>query len=636
MRSLMACMLLCVSFLFEATAVNAEVVSQPVTLVKNGVAQLPIVVGSVTAPGDELKERLKQMTGADFRIANAGTDQIGLCVGLDTDFPWLKVSDAQKLGEEGILLKSDGKSIYLIGHQPLGVQHAVTTFLHRLGYRWFFPGEVWEVIPKMETIDGVWNERHTPSFKTQRSIWYGFGAYGRGRQELADWRRHNRMGGPIEVSIGHTWHGLDPETDFVKHPEWFALVDGKRAATKPCYSHPEVHARAIRTALQQAARGKKMISMSPPDGLDYCECDRCLAVFQGGEPFAAHGTKFAKCPDGTLANVTSETLFAFVNDVATAVADKYPETLIGCYAYSAYSHPPSFELHPNVYLQTTTAFRRTPLSLKEQMTDFGKKTAQLGIREYYSVFQWDWDYPDPGKVVPSELHRDLRFFHEHGATAINAEASNNWAPRGLGYYVASQLMWNIDADVKEIIRDFYQQAFGPAAKPIERYYVRWYGREVAVLDQTNDVPEQMILYEKGTINVAALRAAFQDLDEARRLTEKVKGCRKRVDHLRMYAHYLILRYKLQQAEGSGSEQRILDAIRAETVYGGRLTNTNMLHSRPLIGKAFLRRFRKHTKLLQAVPEAQQWGNAWRQVGEPPSREELDQLWASDNAALGIK
>ena len=73
------------------------------------------------------------------------------------------------------------------------------------------------MIPKNNAIAGAWNERQTPSFPLQRKIWYGFGASPTCARDLADWERHNRMGGPIAITIGHTWHGLDPKRDFEKH-----------------------------------------------------------------------------------------------------------------------------------------------------------------------------------------------------------------------------------------------------------------------------------------------------------------------------------------------------------------------------------------------------------------------------------
>jgi hypothetical protein len=80
-----------------------------------------------------------------------------------------------------------------------------------------------------------------------------------------------------------------------------------------------------------------------------------------------------------------------VNRVAEAISKKYPDVRLGCYAYSAYSHPPSFRLHPNVYIQITTHYRRTSLTLQQQLDEFRRVSGSLGVREYYSVYQWDTD-----------------------------------------------------------------------------------------------------------------------------------------------------------------------------------------------------------------------------------------------------
>jgi len=598
---------------------------EEVTLVRDGKALLPIVAGSVAAPVEDLRRQLREISGAELEVAQAGP---GLHVGLFSDFPGLPAED---LGPEGFVLRTDGKSVYLLASGPAGVQHAATTFLHRLGCRWFFPGKAWAVIPKRPTIAGSWNERQAPSFATQRRLWYGFGGYKPCLDDLEEWNRRNRMGGLSDFGIGHTWHGLNPEKEFKDRPEWFALTGGKRQPTKPCYSHPEVIRRATEHALREAASGKGMVTMSPPDGLGYCECERCFAVFQGGTPYAAHGTTFAKRPDGVVVNVTSETLFRMVSEVARAVAEKHPKTLVGCYAYSAYSHPPSFKLHPNVFLQTTTAYRRTPLALEEQLRAFGERTGQVGIREYYSVYQWDWDGPWPTAVAPEKLKQSLSLFRECNVTSVNAEASNNWGPRGLGYYVASQLLWDVKADVRAIVRDFYEKAFGPAAAPMERYYARWYGTGVSTADAPPSGEEED-KKAKG-LRREDLRAAYLDLDEAARLVRDLPGPRERVDQLRMYLHYLVLRLRVDEAK---DEKSILAAIEAETVFGGRLTYTNMIHSRPLVGKAFLRRFKKHEKLLASVPGAQEGKGGWRQTGQPPDRAELEELWADDRSALGIQ
>lgn len=411
------------------------------------------------------------------------------------------------------------------------------------------------------------------------------------------------------------------------------------------------------------------MSLSPPDGLGYCQCDRCRAVFQGGEPYQAHGSIFAKRSDGLLVNITTETLFNAVNVAAKASAEKYPGRMIGCYAYSAYSHPPSFEIEPNVYVQTTTSYRRTPLTLQEQLDGWGSKASQVGIREYWSVYQWDWDNPSPGKMTPARQKKDIAFYNKNNVVAMNAEASNNWAPRGLGYYVTSQLLWDVQVDTDELVREFYIKAFGEKAAPaMERYYTRWYGQSVNVgldpkskeispaasgdqEDDSDELTGQTAVFNAKNLSDTrqTLIDAFADLDGAVANTQPGSPERARVDHLRMYMYYLYLRLNVWEADNaakkigqqisdkvnevlgdgkfSPAQQRVIDAVKAETIFGGRLTYTNMIHTRPLIGKAFHRRFKGQMDLLEHVDAAKEWGEGWRVIGEPPTSDELAELWA---------
>jgi len=661
-------LLLAAGLLFPLTASAAlaraegdrERHSAAAIVIQDGKARMTIRAGSVKEPVEELKHYLEAMSGAKMRVETARAEASGIHVGLAADFPWVRFEGVEKLGKEGFLLRSDGKNLFLIAREPRGVEHAVVTFLYSLGCRWYFPGKAWEVIPKRKTIAGEWNEKSSPSFALQRKIWYGFGASPACARDFAAWERHNRMGGPVRISIGHTWHGLDPKGDFEKHPEWFALVQGKRQPSKPCYSHPDVVQRATEYALQQADKGVDMISMTPPDGLGYCECERCRAVCRGGEPYQKQGTTFARRPDGVLVNVTSETLFQFVNQVAVAVVKKHPKTLVGCYAYSAYSHPPSFKLHRNVFLQTTTAFRRTPLSLAEQLETFHKIGVQSGIRAYYSVYQWDWDYPsiNKGDLALPRLVDDLRFYHQHNVQSINAEASCNWAPRGLGYYLAARLMWNVREDPRALLADFYEKAFGPAALPMECYFVRWLGRGAAVgtrqpaTKSTTAAPadpktvkDELNNAEVVTFRLESLKAAYRDLDEAARLVNDQPEYRDRVDQLRLYAHYLYLRTRLEDAARTQSKDKVLAAVKDETIFGARLQDTGMIHSRPLIGKEFYRRFRSYGSYLEGTPEWPQSksdivrkaaGQGYRRPRtDAPDREELEKLWQEDKKALGI-
>lgn len=595
----------------------------------------------------EFVKYIKQMSGAELKVKAAESGAIGCYIGLSSSFPWLN-QDLKNLGAEGFIIRSTGKNLYLLAEAPLGVRQAVNTFLMDHGCRWFFPGTTWEVIPDKPTIGGTYNLRQIPTYDLGRDPWIGYGVNSQSAKEYADWMYHNRLGGPQPVEMGHCWYGINREKDFAAHPEWFALVDGKRKNNKVCYSNPEVIKQMIKYAMDRAASGAASVSLTPDDGLGYCECEQCRSSAKGSEVKSDKGSWFATRPDGVLICTVSESLFTAVNQVAKAVAQKYPNFMLGCYGYSAYSHPPSFKLEPNVFVQTTTEYRRTPLSLEDQIDQWGQRSSHVGIYGYWSVYQWDWDGPVMGKFVPEKIQEDLQFYHKHNVTAIRTEICNNWAPRGLGYYIASQLLWNVNADVKPLIRDFYEKAFGPAAQAMERYYTRWYGPSVAVMNPTpgksgltTDLKsiglDEMVSYNsrKYLASKASLTAAFRDMDEAARLTAGKPAYEQRIDQLRMYTYYLLLREKVREASITKDKTAIVEAIKNETEFGGRLTYTNMIHTRPLLGKAFDRLFKDYEALLKDIPESQTEGKGWRRIGDPATHEELEQLWAQGKKYLGI-
>lgn len=591
----------------------------------------------------ELVQYVKQMSGAELEVQAAKSGTPGCYIGLASSFPWLK-KNLGELGDEGFQITTGGKNILILANKPLGVRHAVNSLLMDQGCRWFFPGKIWEEVPQKTNIE-VTSSKQVPTYSMGRTVWYGYSSYAQPLKDQAEWNYHNRMGSAAPVNIGHTGYGIDPVKDFAAHPEWFALVKGKRKASKVCYSNPEVIRQMTKYAMDEAAKGAMSISLTPADGLGYCECDKCFAAAQGEEVKELKGSFFATRPDGVLVCIVSENLFSAVNKVAKAVGEKYPNVVLGCYGYSAYSHPPSFKLEPNVFIQTTTEYRRTPLSLEDQMDMWGKRAKQVGIRGYWSVYQWDWDNPRVGKFVPDTLQKNLQFYNLHNATAYNTEACNNWGARGLTYYAGSQLLWNVHTDIKSVIKDFYEKAFGPAAAVMQRYYTRWYGPSVSVLGGSSanvnrgDIKiglDEFADYNPKTsmASKANLTAAFKDLDEAARLVAGQPKYVQRIDQMRMYAYYLLLRNKVVEAAAMKDTAAIIAAIKNETMFGARLTNTNMIHTKPLLGKAYMRLFKDYEPILKNIPESQESEKGWRKQGETPTHEELDQLWSQGMKYLG--
>ena len=131
---------------------------ESVALSKNSKALLPIHVSSnateaVRESAADLARLLGQMSGAEFAVEDrpAGSSTPAIIVGAQKDFPgeakdvvWNK--DVLALREQ-YLMRTTGGSVLLLGDIDVSVDYAVWDFLHHLGYRRYFPADIWEVVP---------------------------------------------------------------------------------------------------------------------------------------------------------------------------------------------------------------------------------------------------------------------------------------------------------------------------------------------------------------------------------------------------------------------------------------------------------------------------------------------------------
>lgn len=481
-----------------------------------GKALMPVVVSekateNIKNLASELAYYLEKITDSRFDI-KIGNGTEGIVVGTITEFPDQHISTKLAIkdtfdGFEAYVIKSEGKRLLLIGATEKGTSHAVFRFLESIGCRWFFPAKEWEIIPKIPTLSVNIEEYDKPAFLSRR-IWYGYGFFDRKNSKPVDdyraWERHNRMGGSIKVYFGHAWQTViaDNRKIFDQHPEYLALTKGERKGPQLCISNPELVKLVIDWALNYFKNhpNADMVSVEPSDGLGHCECDSCVKM-------------------GSV----SDRVFYLANEVAKAIAREYPGKAVGLYAYSDHSEPPSFKLEPNVWIQRTAGFTIGKYSSEELMKLWPDYCQNMGYYEYLSVYLWDWDMIPGGRGANiSYLKKQIPLYYQNKGKTLDCESGNNWGVHGRGYYIASKLMWNPYCDVDKILEDFYQKAFGPAAKIMKRYYER--------LDPGNSPLKSENL----------IGESLQDLDEASKLVKDKQDIQARIDHLKQYMHYVRL------------------------------------------------------------------------------------------------
>jgi hypothetical protein len=435
-------------------------------LIENAQARSEIVVTANAAEperraANELQQYLHQISGATVPIserATAGTFSILLGQAASTP---LLLEAIKAIGDDSasFVLQADGGGVRIVGLSPEGTANGVTELLEQLGVRWFMPGEIGTVIPHRKTVT-VRAQRtvQVPSFAGR---WMNAG------MSYAEWGKHLRMGGPFFPSA-HGIPGLKDKKLVEAHPEYFALVSGKRTPSQVCVSNPAVIATAI-------AETKKFfrdnphaawIGMGPNDGSGFCECEKCR-MLDGGD-FDAFSSELS---------VTDRYIW-FFNQVLDGIADEFPEKKIGFYAYHTYMRTPvKTKPHPHI----VPAF--APIGLcrihgmnnpicpersyyKTLMEDWGKLMPEIYERGYW------FNLADPGFPfsLVHRLREEIPFAHDKGIKGWRTETIDHWGSETPSLYVAAKLMWNHNADVDALLNDFYEKFFGPAQKPMKEYF----------------------------------------------------------------------------------------------------------------------------------------------------------------------
>jgi hypothetical protein len=531
----------------SAAIAPIKIPAVPVKISNNEQALLPILISSSAtdrekAAAQTLADYLQKISGATFKV-DAGAKVLsanskGIAIGSPAEFPDLAnqfdLNDPTKT--EDYLLRSHANGVLLVGASDTAVEHAVWDFLYRLGYRQFFPGADWEIISSEKNLNISVSTFEHPDYYSRR-IWPGFGNLKENKDAYANWDARNRMGSGVELSTGHAYGAIihRHEAEFKAHPEYLTHP----GSSKFCVSNPGLQQLVINDALAQLEKDPSLqsISMEPSDG---------------------GGWESDACPDATVYKSITDRAVSLANMVAEAIAKKYSGKYVGLYAYSSHSPPPTIKVNPQVIPSIATSFISGGYTVDGLLAGWHQQAEHLGIREYYSVNTWDRDLPGHARGSNiNYLKTTIPHFYDEGARFLSAESSDNFGPNGLGYYIATRLMWNTAdaAHVDEIENDFFTKSFGPAKAPMAEFY--------HLIDGSN----------KPLLSDDLIGRMYRQLNDALKLTDD-PAIQKRIDDLALYTRYVELFSAYSQAKGD-ARQADFEALMRFT---WRIRTTQMVHT----------------------------------------------------------
>lgn len=380
----------------------------------------------------------------------------------------------EHMGAEDLRIIVRDGNIAIAGGRPRGTLYGVYTFLEDyLGIRFLTYDHTY--VPKVGRwcmVGPVDRFYHPPlefrwSYYEANRVHSAFAARLRVNTDIAD----PSVGGSTELSlINHSfYHHLPVKEYSQEHPEYFALVDGKRkmdvggGGPQLCLTNPDVLKIVTASVLRDLEQNPQVrnISVSQNDNNLHCQCENCAAIDK------REGT-----PMGSL--------LTFVNAIADEVAKKHPDVMVGTLSYQ-YSRraPKHVKPRPNVQIQLCTIECSIIQSIDDptckknaafyrDMTEWGKISKNIYIWNYNTNFV-NYLLPFPNLRV---IGPNISYFVANNAKGIFMQAVYNTVSGELSdlrNYVITNLLWDPSRNGQQLMDEFLTLHYGSAAEPIRRF-----------------------------------------------------------------------------------------------------------------------------------------------------------------------
>ena len=391
----------------------------------------------------------------------------------------LRLSSKQSSGQDwphtdAYRLRVDGNVMIESGSLDGLCQGVYGLLTDHMDCRWFLPRHLGEeiTVPANRTVALTHSDNlRTPSFFSSRGMSWG---------QAPIWDHRNRSTiNRGRMSYGHSWFGyVNPgKFPYDKFPDYYARnrdgsirkFDKDWTHTNFCTTNPDVLDIVAKKANQALNNPDAIVtSLDPNDVAPMCLCETCLALDKSFGVTSEDGKK------------ATDRLLHFSKQIYDRLDEKNKNKYLGILIYgyqkelpvSAKPHP----YHTGLICDEPWSYDHTrpfnaPTSPRNKrfyrlLKGWGALLTQLGFYDYYGHYA----YWGPWGII-HKLREDLPAFRDLGGTYVMIESQPNFAIHGLNLYIASQLAWNIDADVDLLLEELFTKFYGPAAGPMRNYWL---------------------------------------------------------------------------------------------------------------------------------------------------------------------
>ncbi|MBI4027775.1 MAG: DUF4838 domain-containing protein [Verrucomicrobia bacterium] len=399
------------------------------------------------------------------------------------------------LGREAFSAGCGAGLVHVRGGDERGLYYGVMAFFESLGCRWYAPGNLGAVIPRLKEVrvPADWSAAGKPSLP-----WRGLHICYSGKKkdgtplahydhETLLWMTRNRMNFKfvhvaeydhvtplltelllMPLAFGHSYSEWVPPSDYARHPDFFPLVAGQRLKEgQRCLSNPDLRRTLVERMVAYVDQHPQLpiISLAPNDGYAWCQCPACAAM------------------DSETDRQRNELVrrnHLFTQQITRAVCAQRPRAVISTIAYSTYLEPSNDvprEENLAVLVCTSGAVNhaltnpRSPSAklYRGRLDRWLAKAGQVFWYEYFLSYGGSFPRPYERQMVAT-----IRFLVKKGVVGYQSEVTPGqfapWQSSIFFMYLLARATYDAELDPETLRAEFCDKFHGPAGPACARYY----------------------------------------------------------------------------------------------------------------------------------------------------------------------
>jgi hypothetical protein len=463
------------------------------------------------------------------------------------------VYDSTITDNQSCKVQSNGERIIFSAAQDNGLCFGIYQYLQQLGFRFYQPGSIWEVIPSLsssalyKTINTVFSTPY--KYKSWfisggHNRWvmdnnsdYGWDIYfGENGHNWALYQRRNGMTGAYHFA-GHRGDIMSGDflNTFKINPCYVANYEGSREAN--AHSVPDINSPAAMQLWSDAIEKKYTQYRNTIFGNTalYADYYRNFNYNNGSVGIevpdgAQWGTAAANTGcTGKAYPKPSDQQFTLANFTAQKINSIYPNKRMQLYAYSTHADVPSADvpLNPNLDIQVISTAFQSESSPKGLMNRWYNKTSNVSEYHYFNIPQWGGETP---MFYADELKTILQRVKDKKGQGVIWEASPAKFA-SLPFLLAANNNLKDGTSVDSTLHDFCTTMFAEAGGTMYQLLNWWSSdKTVSIAGFMPDNKYKIPLY------LQLLNTAEQQTANAAPVVKE------RLNEVKAYLHYMVLYY----------------------------------------------------------------------------------------------